>query len=195
MKRDPTDLAKPIDIIGKSIDQAVRAGQIIQRLRQFVDRREVERELIDIMTVVEESSALAFVGLKERGIQVKIEYPAVSAKVLIDKIQIQQVLINLIRNAVDAMEGAARRDLTVKIDLINREVDIQIIDTGAGIAMEIAAKLFQPFTTTKAAGMGVGLSISRTIVESHSGRLWHEPNPAGGTIFHLVIPLESGQAS
>lgn len=194
LKRDPMDLPKSIDIISKSIDQAVRAGQIIQRLRQFVDRREGERESIDITTVVEESSALAFVGLKERGIRVKIERPDGLSKVAIDKIQIQQVLINLIRNAVDAMEGSERRDLTVKIKLIDQEVDIQIIDTGSGIATEIAAKLFQPFTTTKAAGMGVGLSISRTIVENHDGRLWHEPNPAGGTIFHLVIPLESDQA-
>lgn len=190
MKREPADLDRATDIVGKSIDQAVRAGQIIRQLRQFVARREVEREKIDINAVVDEACALAFVGLKERGIQVKIERAEENQLVSIDKIQIQQVLINLIRNAVDAMEKAPRRSLTIRTVTQPDEMEIQVIDTGAGIPPEMADKIFQPFTSTKSAGMGVGLSISRNIVEAHKGRLWHDPNPEGGTIFHLLLPVD-----
>ncbi|HWU00849.1 MAG TPA: PAS domain S-box protein, partial [Terriglobales bacterium] len=190
MKREPAELDRATDIVGKSIDQAVRAGQIIRQLRQFVARREVERERIDINAVVDEACALAFVGLKERGIQVKIERAEENHLISIDKIQIQQVLINLIRNAVDAMEKAPRRNLTIRTVTRPGETEICVIDTGAGIAPEMAEKIFQPFTSTKSAGMGVGLSISRTIVEAHHGRLWHDPNPDGGTIFHLLLPVD-----
>jgi two-component system sensor kinase FixL len=109
--------------------------------------------------------------------------------VRIDRIQIQQILINLIRNAVDAMDSVPRRDLTIKTSFLDGEVRISIIDTGAGIAPDMEEKLFQPFASTKPTGMGVGLSISRTIAEAHGGRLWFERNPAGGTIFHLALPL------
>jgi len=190
MKREPAELDRATDIIGKSIDQAVRAGQIIRQLRQFVARREVEREKIDINAVVDEACALAFVGLKERGIQVKIERTEENHLVSIDKIQIQQVLINLIRNAVDAMEKAPRRSLTIRTVTRPDEMEICIIDTGSGIPPDMAEKVFQPFTSTKAAGMGVGLSISRTIVEAHNGRLWHDANPEGGTIFYLLLPVD-----
>ncbi|HVJ34000.1 MAG TPA: PAS domain S-box protein [Terriglobia bacterium] len=191
MKRGPADLEKASDVVGKSIEQAVRAGQIIRQLRQFVARREVEREKIDINTVVDEASALAFVGLKERGIDVKIERAEDFQLVSIDKIQIQQVLINLIRNAVDAMENAPRRRLTIRTITRPAEVEFCIADTGSGIAPEMADRVFQPFTSTKASGMGVGLSISRSIAEAHDGRLWHEPNPEGGTVFHLLLPTEA----
>jgi len=190
MKREPADLDRATDIVGKSIDQAVRAGQIIRQLRQFVARREVERERIDINAVVDEACALAFVGLKERGIQVKIERTEENHLVSIDKIQIQQVLINLIRNAVDAMEKAPRRSLTIRTLTRPGEMEILVIDTGAGIPPEMAERIFQPFTSTKVTGMGVGLSISRTIVEAHDGKLWHDPNPEGGTIFHLLLPVD-----
>jgi two-component system sensor kinase FixL len=190
MKREPADLDRATEIVGKSIDQAVRAGQIIRQLRQFVARREVEREKIDINAVVDEACALAFVGLKERGIQVKIERAQENHLISIDKIQIQQVLINLIRNAVDAMEKAPRRSLTIRTVTRPDEMEICVIDTGAGISPDLADKVFQPFTSTKSAGMGVGLSISRTIVEAHHGRLWHDANPEGGTIFHLLLPVD-----
>ncbi|HVJ43905.1 MAG TPA: PAS domain S-box protein [Dongiaceae bacterium] len=189
MKRGPADLEKASEVVGKSIEQAVRAGQIIRQLRQFVARREVEREHIDINVVVDEASALAFVGLKERGIEVKIERAEDFHLVSIDKIQIQQVLINLIRNAVDAMEGAPRRRLIIRTLARPDEVEICIVDTGGGIPPEMADKIFQPFTSTKASGMGVGLSISRSIAEAHNGRLWHEPSPDGGTVFHLLLPV------
>jgi two-component system, LuxR family, sensor kinase FixL len=195
IQRGPEHAERASEIIGKSIDQAMRAGQIIRQLRSFVQKGDVERAPAEIGKVVDEASALAFIGLKEKGIRVIIERQDALPKVAIDRIQIQQVLINLIRNAVDAMEGRERRDLTIRISRDDGEVRISIIDTGAGISSDMEGKLFQAFATTKATGMGVGLSISRTIVEAHGGKLWFERNPDGGTIFHLALPLSNGPAS
>jgi two-component system sensor kinase FixL len=195
VQRGPEHAERASEIIGKSIDQAMRAGQIIRQLRSFVQKREVERAPAEIGNVVDEASALAFIGLKEKGIRVAIVRQDELPEVPIDRIQIQQVLINLIRNAVDAMEGRERRELTIRI---SRDDDggvrISIIDTGSGIPRDMEEKLFQAFATSKPTGMGVGLSISRNIVQAHNGRLWFEPNPSGGTIFHLALPLSAGDA-
>jgi two-component system sensor kinase FixL len=192
VERGPEHAARASEIIGKSIDQAMRAGQIIRQLRSFIEKREVERTPAEIDKVIDEASALAFIGLKERGIRVAIERQDDLPKVPIDRIQIQQVLINLIRNAVDAMEGQSRRELTIRTWQEDAAVRISIIDTGSGIPRDLEEKLFQAFATSKATGMGVGLSISRNIVEAHNGRLWFEANPSGGTIFHLALPLSDG---
>ena len=110
---------------------------------------------------------------------------------LIDKVQIQQVLVNLLRNAVEAMEEASvRRELEIEAAAaVDGMVAISVIDSGPGIASEVAERLFQPFVTTKTQGMGVGLSICRSIIEAHGGRLWMEPNPRGGTVFRFTVPV------
>jgi two-component system sensor kinase FixL len=178
------------DALEKAADQAMRAGQIIRRLRDFVSRGESERRVEDITKLVEEASALALVGVKDRGIRVQFQFDPAVDLVLADRVQIQQVLLNLIRNAMDAMEGSQSRDLTVSITPVeNSYVRISVADSGSGIAPEVAEQLFQPFITTKRQGMGVGLSISRTIVEAHGGRIWAEPNPSGGTIFHFTLAV------
>jgi two-component system, LuxR family, sensor kinase FixL len=108
--------------------------------------------------------------------------------VLADKVQVQQVLINLMRNAIDAMEASHRRELVVSTGKADDDmVTVSVADTGTGVAEEVAPHLFQPFVTTKRKGMGVGLSISRTIVEAHGGEIWLEPNPEGGTVFHFTL--------
>jgi two-component system sensor kinase FixL len=176
------------DAIDRAADQALRAGQIIRRLRQFVARGESERQIENLTKLIEEASALALVGVKEAGIRVAFAFDPRVSFVLADKIQVQQVILNLMRNAIEAMQETTRRELTIATsEQPDEMVEISITDTGPGIAPEIAAQLFQPFVTTKAHGMGVGLSISRTIIEAHGGRLTAEPNPDGGTIFRLTL--------
>ena len=178
------------DALEKAADQAMRAGQIIRRLRDFVSRGESERRVESITKLVEEASALALVGVKDRGIRVQFRFDPDVDLVLADRVQVQQVLLNLIRNAMDAMETSHARELVIAIAPVeDKYVRISVADTGSGIAPEIAEQLFQPFITTKRQGMGVGLSISRTIVEAHAGRIWVEPNPSGGTIFHFTLAV------
>lgn len=176
------------DAIDKAADQALRAGQIIRRMRQFVSRGESGSRVEGLPKLIEEASALALVGVKEAGVRVNFAFDPRVEFVLADKIQIQQVILNLIRNAIEAMQETTRRELTISTtELSDDMVAISVTDSGPGIAQEIAAQLFQPFVTTKPQGMGVGLSISRTIVEAHGGRLVAEPNPEGGTIFRLTL--------
>lgn len=176
--------------LDKAADQAMRAGQIIRRLRDFVSRGETERHAESISKLIEEASALALVGVKDRGIHVQFQFHPSVDLVLADRVQIQQVLLNLIRNSMDAMETSQVRDLKIAIGPTDGGfVRISVIDTGSGIAPEVAKQLFQPFVTTKREGMGVGLSISRTIVEAHGGQIWVEQNPFGGTTFHFTLPI------
>jgi two-component system, LuxR family, sensor kinase FixL len=173
----------------KAAEQALRAGQVIRRLRDFVARGESERRVEDVKKLVEEASALALVGAKDKGVRVRFEFDPRAVFVLADKVQIQQVLLNLMRNAIEAMEDCERRELAVATASAPDDmVEISVTDTGAGISPEINAQLFQPFITTKRHGMGVGLSISRTIVEAHGGSIAPRPNPKGGTVFSFTLP-------
>ncbi len=180
------------DAMDKAADQALRAGQIIRRLRDFVARGESERRVEDLKKLIEEASALALVGAKDRGIRVRFEFDPAIDFVLADKVQVQQVLLNLMRNAIEAMEESEKRELVVATTSVaEKMVEISVADTGSGIAPEISAQLFQPFVTTKRQGMGVGLSISRTIIEAHGGSIAPRPNPGGGTIFCFTLPAVS----
>jgi two-component system sensor kinase FixL len=168
--------------------QTLRAGQVIRRLREFVSRGDSDRQVEDPRKLIEEASALALVGAKETGIRVSFDFDSSVRFVLADKIQVQQVLLNLVRNAIEAMQATEKRELAISTRLQDREmVQIAVADTGPGIAPEIAGQLFQPFVTSKRTGMGVGLSISRTIIEAHGGRLWAEANPGGGMVFRLTL--------
>lgn len=178
------------DALEKTAEQTLRAGEIIRRLRDFVSRGSTESQVESVGKMVGEASALALVGAKELSVRVHMKLDNSADAVMTDRVQTQQVLLNLIRNALEAMaETPPPRDLTISS---TREkgglVRISVADTGPGLAAEVAERLFQPFNTSKAAGMGVGLSICRTIVESHDGRIWAEPNPGGGTIFHFTMP-------
>jgi two-component system, LuxR family, sensor kinase FixL len=176
------------DAMDKAAEQSLRAGQIIRRLRDFVARGESERRVESIKKLVEEASALALVGAKDQGVRVLFRLDPAVDLVLADKVQIQQVILNLMRNAIEAMEQAPRRELVLAIAPTGSGmIDVSVADTGSGIAEDIMPHLFQPFITSKRHGMGVGLSISRTIIEGHGGRIWAEPNSGGGTVFHFTL--------
>ena len=189
MARDEIPRERVAEAIDKAAEEALRAGQIIRRLRDFVARGETERGIESLPKLVEEASALALVGAKEHGIRVRFDFRPEVELVLADKVQIQQVALNLMRNAVDAMADSSRRDLTVTIEPADDDMArVSVADTGPGISPDIADQLFQPFVTTKRTGMGVGLSISRTIIEAHGGRIWVESNPDGGAVFRFTLP-------
>ncbi|HVY84664.1 MAG TPA: PAS domain S-box protein [Caulobacterales bacterium] len=181
---------RAVEAVDKASEQALRAGQIIRRLRDFLARGEGERSVEPLPRLVQEACALAMVGAKEAGVRVQYKLDARADNVVVDRVQIQQVIINLVRNALDAMQGCPRRELTVSTELGDEDMAlVSVVDTGPGLDEAAAARLFQPFVTTKAHGMGVGLSISRTIVEAHGGRIWTEPNPGGGAIFRFTMRL------
>ena len=186
------DLARIRQALDLAAQQTVRSGEIIRRLRGFVARGEVERRPEVMGKLIEEASALALVGAKEHGVRVDLGLGTVVPVVEVDRVQIQQVLLNLMRNAMEAMEQSPRRELSVRVGTADRMVQVSIVDTGPGVAPEVVAQLFQPFITTKAEGMGIGLSVCRTIIEAHGGRLWMEPNPDGGSLFHFTVPVAEG---
>lgn len=188
--KDSPDTRAPLilDALDKAAEQAVRAGDVIQRLRDFVARGETERRIESIKKLLEEASALALVAAKEKSVRVSFELDPAVDLVLVDKIQVQQVLLNLLRNAIEAMESSDRRELAVTTAPAgDGMMTIDVADTGCGIAPEIAPRLFLPFVTTKRQGMGIGLSISRTIIELHGGQMTVQPNPGGGTIFRFTL--------
>jgi two-component system sensor kinase FixL len=187
-QNNPDNIPMACEAMDRAAEQALRAGQIIRRLRDLVSRGETDRQIENSAKLIEEASALALTGVKETGARVIFALDPKAVPVIADRIQVQQVLLNLMRNAVEAMQDQPVRTLTVSTRQTGEDtLEIDVADTGPGIAPEIADQLFQPFVTTKRHGMGVGLSISRTIIEAHGGRLWAEPNPGGGTIFRLTL--------
>lgn len=178
------------EAVTRAADEALRAGDIIRRLRDFVARGETERTVESLPKLIEEASALALVGAKEHGIRVLYTFSPEVDLVLVDRVQIQQVVLNLVRNAVDSMAESPRahRILEIRVEpALGEMAVVTVSDTGAGISPEVADQLFQPFITTKATGMGVGLSISRTIVEAQGGRIWAAANERGGATFGFTV--------
>ena len=188
--RDELDRDKVADAVERASAEALRAGEIIRRLRDFVARGETERNIESLSKLIEEASALALVGAKQHGVRVTMAFDPEADRVLVDRVQIQQVVLNLIRNAMDSMIQSSEKSLSVTVE---RNSDgralVQVTDTGPGISDSAMERLFEPFFTTKAAGMGVGLSISRTIVEAHGGHLRARNREAGGALFEFTLPI------
>ncbi len=168
-------------------EQARRAGQIVQRLRAFARKGDSARATENLLAVIEDATALALVGVGQ-GVRLTQLFDPLASEVMIDKVQIQQVLFNLMRNAVDAMASAPRREITLATRVVGDMVEITVADTGPGLPDAVRTRLFQPFVTTKPTGMGVGLSICHAIVEAHGGTLLAEAADGGGTVFRFTVP-------
>lgn len=191
--QDPNS-AKVREALTEISRQSLRAGQIIRHLREFVMRGETGKTPEDIRKLVEEAGALALVGSREHGVQSVFEFGSGAELVMADRVQIQQVLINLMRNAIEAMRDCPERRLTIRTMVAAPdEVAIEVSDTGTGIAEDIMPQLFKPFVTSKPSGMGIGLSISKRIVEAHGGKIMVTGNAGGGTTFRFTLPAYEEQ--
>lgn len=178
-------MREALDDTGK---EAIRAGHIVRRLRDFVARGEVEKTVEPLPALINEGSMLGLMGAREMGVEVQFDLDPYASPVFVDRVQIQQVIINLIRNACEAMSDSSERRLSIT-SLADRPGFARVIvaDTGPGIAPEIASQLFTAFVSSKSEGMGLGLSICRTIVEANGGQIWMVPREGGGTEFHFTL--------
>ena len=179
----------------RAAEQAMRAGQIIRRLRDFVVRGESEKRIESIAKLIEESGALGLTGAREQGVNLLFDLDHRHDLVLVDRVQIQQVLVNLFRNALEAMAATKQRRLVASTKPAGDDmIEVSVSDTGHGFADGVEPNLFQTFFTTKETGMGVGLSISRSIVEAHGGKLWAEQNASGGVTFRFTLPAAPSES-
>ncbi|GAA0545050.1 hypothetical protein GCM10008941_26190 [Rhizomicrobium palustre] len=185
----PEDMEKVHGVLTKVAEQAERAGQIVRRMRDFLEKRAATRGFEDVVVIAEDAMALGLIGARAANVTAHFKAEPALPPVMVDRVQIQQVLVNLLRNAVEAMSQSEKRELTLAVTrLANGRVEVTVKDSGHGIADDIARQLFKPFVTTKEHGMGIGLAISKSIIEAHGGELTAEPNPGGGTIFRFSVP-------
>ncbi len=181
----------------KAIEQAAvqirRVGDTVRRIREFARKKTPDLAIEDINRIIEEANAIAAVGTKAKDIRTIFDLSALLPKTRVDRIQIQQVIMNLVRNAMDALTDHDRRELVLQ-SRINEsgEIEIGVLDSGPGIAESVVKRLFTPFMTTKKDGTGLGLAICRSIVEAHGGRLWYEKSSLGGAAFKFTLPINAG---
>lgn len=185
---DSGDIAAASRVIAKASEQATRAGDIVQRMRDFVEKRDTYKKRDDVNTIIREAATLGMIGAKAVGVETHYNLASDLPPVIADRVQIEQVLVNLLHNALDAMAELPERVLTLSSRQNAGAVEITVCDTGKGIPQPVAGTLFQPFVTTKENGMGIGLAISKSIVDAHGGQIFAEPNPGGGTCFTIRLP-------
>jgi PAS domain S-box-containing protein len=186
---DHASLMVAREVTDEAAGQAMRASEIIRRLRQFVTRDETERRTEELPSMIEEAGALVLSGFAPFLASLNFRFDDRATHVWVNRVQIQQVLVNLIRNAFEAMADQDRREVTLATRLLDSDmIEITVADIGPGIAGDIAGRLFEPFVSSKHDGMGLGLSISRSIIETHDGQLVAEGNPEGGTVFRFTLP-------
>jgi C4-dicarboxylate-specific signal transduction histidine kinase len=185
---DAARRAKMHDVMNLAGAQARRAAEIIRHVRQFVGSGQTERTVENAARVIRDASTLAITAARHKGVQVRSDFSA-AGEVVVSKVQIQQVIVNLVRNAVEAMDASPRKELDISISATHEFIEVAVSDTGPGLSPEIVNRLFKPFSSTKQKGMGIGLSVCREIVEAHHGKIWVEANPGGGTVFRFTLPL------
>jgi len=177
-------------ILGSAVEQVLWAARVVDHLCEFVSRDEPKKAYESVHKLIEEAYELTLPTAKQSGVHGTFHLNAKDDRALVDEVQIKQVLINLMRNAIDAVSASDKRELTVSTSSTEKDMlRIDVADSGPGVPEKVKTKLFEPFVTTKTRGIGVGLSISRSIVEAHYGKIWAEPNPEGGTIFSFTLPL------
>ena len=188
-REDHASLMIARDVTVEAAGQAVRASEIIRRLSQFVTRNETERRREELASMIEEAGALVLSGSAPLEARLSYRFSDRATEVLVNRVQIQQVLVNLIRNAFEAMADQDQREVTLATRVLDNDmIEISVADIGPGINADIAGRLFEPFVSSKHDGMGLGLSISRSIIEAHDGQLIAERRPEGGTIFCFTLP-------
>jgi C4-dicarboxylate-specific signal transduction histidine kinase len=177
------------EVTEEAASQALRASEIVRSIRQLGSRGETEKRTEVLASLIEEAGALVLSGMAPQEVRLDLELDGGARIVLVNRVQIQQVIINLIRNAFEAMADQEPRQVTLSTRALDDDtIEIAIADIGPGIPGDIAGRLFEPFVSSKHDGMGLGLSISRSIIEAHDGQLTAEPNPGGGTIFRFTLP-------
>ena len=194
MQRDRPDLGTLTDICKKIDDQALRAGQVIENLRKFIRKQEIEHQALDVNRVIDDVVNLIDADAHAEGIRVTTRYAQGLPNIRGNAVQLQQVLLNLTRNSVDAMRKAVQKERGIVIATErgdNGGVRITVTDHGHGVSRELGDNIFHPFITTKTDGLGVGLAISRTIVQSYGGSLTYRDNPDGGAVFAIELPAEN----
>jgi PAS domain S-box-containing protein len=184
--RRPASVAESLE---KATAQVMRAGQIVTRLRAFIAHSEPDTVLFKLHDLIQNALDHTSVESKELQIRVTLQLNTEEDEVLADKVQIEQVLVNLMRNAKEAIGASKRREIVISTSSSEIDVRVDIADTGGGLSEKVKSSLFEPFMTTKEDGMGVGLSISRAIIEAHHGTIWADSNPEGGAIFRFTLPL------
>ena len=181
--------AKVREYMKEAVTQSLRAGEVVRLLREFSARGDTERSIHDINVVVEETCRLATLGTAADGIELALNLAADLPQVLIDHIQIQQVVLNLVRNSIDALRDIETPAITVATTLGRQEVEVVVADNGPGLSSEVRERVFEPFVSTKPDGIGIGLSICRTIVAAHGGRIGVDPAAERGTAFRFSVPV------
>ena len=180
---------KIAELIAKADAQCIRAADIIKRIRGFATKKEASQTREDVAPLIAEAVELARLDPAHRGIELRLAIEDKLPAVTIDRVQIIQVLLNLLRNAFEAMEASGERRVIISAARRGEMIEIGVADTGPGLAPEVAARLFQPFVTTKQGGMGVGLSICRTLIDSQGGRMWAETDTGHGADFRFTVPV------
>lgn len=195
LKVHPSPPAKALAVAEKAAEQIRRADLFVSDLRAFIQNQAPEYTAESIAVIIDETMEIALIGAAHLGIAVHCWYADNLPPVQADRIRIQQVVLNLVRNAIEAMTSTSRREIDVETRLRSpQEVLVSVADTGTGITPEVAERLFEPFVTSKAGGIGIGLAVCRSIIEAHGGRLWAEEAPSGGTIFRFTLPVATAGA-
>jgi signal transduction histidine kinase len=194
LAHEPPNLERARAAAGRIDKYGNRAAEIIDRIRSFYKKSSPQRELVDVNGIIQEMLTLLTAEATRYPIAMRAELTTDLPKTMADRVQLQQVLMNLMLNAIEAMKDSGG-DLTVKSQLQDGQLQFSVSDTGVGLPTEKVDQIFSAFFTTKPQGSGMGLAISRSIVESHGGRLWATANDGRGATFHFTLPTQVTETS